>query len=187
MEVELSVNNRIFGKMSYGVYAVTSLDGIRPAGCICNSVMQITPYPVTVAVSMSRDNFTDQCIERSGVFAYSILSEQTRVKTIGILGFRSGKELDKFEEIEYEMAAGVPVLKDSCGYVVCRVINKMEACTHTVYLGEVVESHIYEGAPPPMTYAYYHQVIKGKSPKNAPTYAQEAPLTPGKRPLREKG
>ena len=25
----------------------------------------------------------------------------------------------------------------------------------------------------PMTYAYYHNVIKGKSPKNAPTYIAE--------------
>lgn len=24
-----------------------------------------------------------------------------------------------------------------------------------------------------MTYAYYHKVIKGKSPKNAPTYQEE--------------
>ena len=25
----------------------------------------------------------------------------------------------------------------------------------------------------PMTYAYYHKVVKGKSPKNAPTYLPE--------------
>ena len=29
------------------------------------------------------------------------------------------------------------------------------------------------GADTPMTYAYYHNVVKGKSPKNAPTYIAE--------------
>ena len=64
-------------------------------------------------------------------------------------------------------------VKDSCGYVVCKIIDTMETATHTVFLGEVVEAEVYEGAADAMTYAYYHKVVKGKSPKNAPTYLPE--------------
>ncbi len=46
----------------------------------------------------------------------------------------------------------------------------MEAATHTVFLGEVIDGDVFTNTGQPMTYAYYHQVIKGKSPKNAPTY-----------------
>ena len=48
----------------------------------------------------------------------------------------------------------------------------METATHTVFLGEVIDAKaLQEGEV--MTYAYYHKVIKGKSPKNAPTYQEE--------------
>ena len=39
-------------------------------------------------------------------------------------------------------------------------------------LGEVLDADILK-KDTPMTYAYYHNVIKGKSPKNAPTYIAE--------------
>ncbi len=167
------MNTNIFRKMSYGVYAVTTLDGERPTGCIANSIMQITSAPSTVAVSMNHSNYTNECIEKTGMFAFSILAEKTDPGLIGTFGFQSGRDIDKFAGVEYEMAAGMPVLKDSCGYVVCRVINKMETATHTVFLGEVVEADVYEGAGNQMTYAYYHAVVKGSSPKAAPTYLPE--------------
>ena len=70
------------------------------------------------------------------------------------------------------MESGLPIVTDSCGYIVCQVIDKMETSTHTVFLGEVIDGDV-TGVNPPMTYAYYHQVVKGKSPKNAPTYLPE--------------
>ena len=47
------------------------------SGCIANSIMQITSSPATLAVSMNHDNYTHECIEKSGMFAVSILSEKT--------------------------------------------------------------------------------------------------------------
>ena len=38
-----------FHTLSYGVYAVTTMDGERPVGCIANSAMQITSQPPTLA------------------------------------------------------------------------------------------------------------------------------------------
>lgn len=167
------MDTRIFRSMSYGVYVAGTMDGDRPTGCIVNSIMQITSSPATVAVSVNHDNYTNSCIAKSGLFSFSILAEDSDPGLIGGFGFRSGKDVDKFEGVDYQMAAGCPVVKDSCGYVVCRVINTMETATHTVFLGEVIDGVVHEGGRKPMTYAYYHQVVKGKSPKNAPTYLPE--------------
>ena len=163
----------IFRKMSYGVYIVSSLDGERPTGCIANSIMQITSSPATVAVSVNHDNYTNGCIEKTGKFAFSIMAKDSDAGLIGNFGFRSGKDVDKFEHVDYEMVQGIPVVKYTCGYVVCKVINKMETATHTVFLGEVIDAGSYNGMGDAMTYAYYHNVVKGKSPKNAPTYLPE--------------
>ena len=78
----------------------------------------------------------------------------------------------KTKWISYENVEGVPVITDGCGYVVCKLIDKMETSTHTVFLGEIIAGETGSKAEP-MTYAYYHNVIKGKSPKIAPTYIPE--------------
>lgn len=169
------MDTRIFRKMSYGVYILTTLDDERPVGCTVNSVMQITSEPATIAVSVNHDNYTNQCVERSGVFAFHILSEQSDPSLIGTFGFKSGRDVDKFEGLTWERKAGAPVLIGGYnGYVVCKVIDKMETATHTVFLGQVVDADVVDGDADAMTYAYYHQVIKGKSPKNAPTYLPES-------------
>lgn len=164
------MNTNIFRSMSYGVYIVSTMDGERPTGCTANSIMQITSSPATIAVSINHDNYTNGCIKKYGKFSFSILAENSDAGLIGNFGFQSGKDIDKFKHVAYETVEGVPVIKGTCGYVVCKVIDKMETATHTVFLGEVIEGEVYEGMADAMTYAYYHKVVKGKSPKNAPTY-----------------
>ena len=46
----------------------------------------------------------------------------------------------------------------------------MDAGTHTIFLGKVLDCDVTREDAFPMTYQYYHTVIKGQSPKNAPTY-----------------
>lgn len=168
------MNKNVFRNFSYGVYVVSTLDGERPTGCVANSIMQITSSPATVAVSMNHDNFTNSCIETSGKFSVSILSESSAPELIGHFGFQSGKNINKFDTVDYDTIDGLPVLKDACGYITCKIIDKMETTTHTVFLGEVIEGDVLSKEPA-MTYAYYHNVVKGKSPKNAPTYIEENP------------
>ena len=48
----------------------------------------------------------------------------------------------------------------------------MLVTTHTVFLGKVLDADVLK-QDDPMTYAYYHKVVKGTSPKNAPTYIAE--------------
>lgn len=166
------MNKNVFRNLSYGVYVVSTLDNGRNTGCIANSIMQITSSPATIAVSMNHDNYTNSCIENSGMFAVSILSETSDASLIGRFGFQSGKDINKFDGIDFDVKSDLPIITDSCGYIVCKVIDKMETSTHTVFLGEVIDGDVI-GSSPAMTYAYYHKVVKGKSPKNAPTYIAE--------------
>ena len=168
----MRINPFAFRKLSYGVYIISTLDGERPTGCTANSAMQITSEPASVAVSINHDNFTNSCIQKTGKFAVSILSEESDPKLIGTFGFQSGKDNDKFASVEYKTKEGLPIVKDACAYMVCEVIDKLETETHTVFLGRVLDADLLKDGEA-MTYAYYHNVIKGKSPKNAPTYIKE--------------
>lgn len=166
------MNSNILRYLSYGVYVVSAMDEKRPTGCIANSAMQITSSPATLAVSVNHDNYTNGCIDRMGMFSFSILAEKSDAGLIGTFGFQSGKDVDKYDGVAHEFVKGIPVVKDSCGYLICKVIDRMETATHTVFLGEIVDGDVYEEADA-MTYTYYHKVVKGKSPKNAPTYIPE--------------
>ena len=166
------MNTKVLRNLSYGVYVVSAMDKDRPTGCTANSIMQITSDPPTLAASINHDNYTNQCIKKAGYFSVSIIPQSADPSVIGIFGFQCGKDVDKFATVPYELKSGMPVLAESNGYIVCKVINSMETSTHTVFLGEVVDGDILAGGTP-MTYAYYHEVVKGKSPKNAPTYIAE--------------
>lgn len=166
------MNKQAFRNLSYGVYVISTLDGDRHTGCIANSAMQITSSPASIAVSINHDNYTNSCIKKSGKFALSILSEKSAPEIIGKFGFQSGRDTDKFSDVKYQVKEGIAVLDDACGYIVCRVTGTLETSTHTIFLGEATDAEPIDSTAP-MTYAYYHNVIKGKSPKNAPTYLPE--------------
>ncbi len=172
------MNQNAFHKLSYGVYVVSTWDNGRPTGCTANSAMQITASPATIAVSINHNNYTNRCISETGKFAISILAEDSEPSIIGNFGFQSGRETDKFSKVKYSVEDYMPVVSDSCAYIVCEVIDKMETATHTVFLGEVKGAEVF-GDRDAMTYAYYHKVIKGKSPKNAPTYIPDEEETKG--------
>lgn len=167
------MNKSAFYKLSYGVYVVSTWDKGRATGCTANSAMQITSEPATIAVSINHDNYTNQCIQDTGKFAVSVLGEKADPGIIGTFGFQSGRDHNKFDQVRQAVRGNMPVVADACAYIVCDVIDKLETSTHTVFLGKVTDADVL-GEDTPMTYAYYHNVIKGKSPKNAPTYIAEA-------------
>ena len=165
------MDNTALFNLSYGVYVVTAWNEGKPTGCTANSAMQITSKPATIAVSINHDNYTKKCIKDTGVFAINILGESVDPMIIGSFGFRSGKDVNKFEGIDHLVKGYVPVLPQAISYITCKVINTMETETHTVFLGEVTDAGNLK-RDVPMTYTYYHKVIKGSAPKNAPTYVE---------------
>jgi flavin reductase (DIM6/NTAB) family NADH-FMN oxidoreductase RutF len=94
--------------------------------------------------------------------------------TIGLFGFKSGRSVDKFEKTKYKIGVtGSPVVLDfSVAYLEMKITQALDCGTHTIFVGEMVDCGSLSDEPP-MTYAYYHQVKGGKSPKAAPTYVKE--------------
>jgi len=158
--------------MTYGLFVLGAMDGARPVGCVVNTVVQLTSEPVTVGVSVNHNNYTNECIKKTGLFSVSILSEEVPMETIAAFGFQSGRNTDKFAGMKSRMKQpGVPVLSENiCGTLVCRVVESMELSTHTLFIAEVMDAERAKVPLPPLTYAYYLKVKNGTVPKNAPTY-----------------
>ncbi|MDR2720104.1 MAG: flavin reductase family protein, partial [Nitrososphaerota archaeon] len=158
------MDTTVLFNLSYGLYIIGAKDGKRNVGCIVNTVTQATSNPVTVTVCINKDNYTNVCIKKTNEFTVSILSEKTKESTFGIFGFSSSRDKDKFAQVPFGLTpSGLPYINESItGYMQCRVINFVDNFTHTIFIAQVLEAeNLFK--EPPLTYAYYRSVIKGKT------------------------
>ena len=161
-------------KLGYGLYIVSSKKGDKFNGQIANTVFQITSEPPTVAVSINKNNLTHEFIRDSKCFTVSMLCQDTPLSFIGKFGFKSGRDVDKFEGINYKIGeTQAPVVLDNTvAYLEAKVTKEVDVGTHTIFIGEIVNTEIISEEEC-MTYAYYHLVKRGTTPKTAPSYIDE--------------
>ncbi|MFW6150940.1 MAG: flavin reductase family protein [Chloroflexota bacterium] len=165
------MNTAALHKLGYGVYVVCSLLGGRYNGQIANTLFQVTSDPLTVAVSLNRNNLTWEYVNKSRLFSASVLRQDTPFVFIGRFGFKSGRDIDKFDGVAYKVGdTGVPVILDNAvAYLEARVSQQLEVGTHTIFVAEVVNADVISDEAC-LTYAYYHQVKRGRTPRAAATY-----------------
>jgi flavin reductase (DIM6/NTAB) family NADH-FMN oxidoreductase RutF/rubredoxin len=160
--------------ISYGLYIISSNYKDKYNGQIANAVFQATSEPATIAISVNKKNLTHKYINKSKVFSLTILTIEAPLTFIGKFGFKSGRDIDKFKDTNYEIGKiNAPIIKDYAnGCIETEVINKIDVGTHTVFIGNVVDAMLFDEKES-MTYEYYHKVKGGFSPKTAPTYYKE--------------
>ena len=168
---DVDTRQDVLDTLNYGLYVVTShLDG-RLNGQITDALMQVTAVPPKVAVSISKNELTHEYIDASGVLAVSVLAESTPMAFIGLFGFRSGRDVDKLSQASHRVGAnGCPlVLENTVAVFEGSVIDRVDLGTHTLFIADVTAAEMLTTAKP-LTYAHYTQNMKGKVPKNSPTY-----------------
>jgi flavin reductase (DIM6/NTAB) family NADH-FMN oxidoreductase RutF/rubredoxin len=168
------MNRKALRSLSYGLYVVASQKQGKLNAQIANTVVQVTSEPPNISVCINKQNLTHEFITKSKVFTASILSQDTPLSFIGHFGFKSGREVDKLKGINYKLGeTKAPIILDHClAYLEARVIDQVDVGTHTIFIGELVGADVI-GEGEPMTYAYYHQVKGGTTPKTAPSYIVE--------------
>jgi flavin reductase (DIM6/NTAB) family NADH-FMN oxidoreductase RutF/rubredoxin len=166
------INFESFFKISYGLYLVSTKYQDKKAGYVANTVFQVTAHPPKFGISCNKDNFTADVLKQSGAFAFSVLGEKASAGLIGQFGYRSSREIDKFKGVNYFIGeTGSPIITDSCvAWFDCKITDRIDVGTHLLFIGEVIASDLIDIDAKSLTYNYYREVLKGYSPKNAPTY-----------------
>jgi ferric-chelate reductase [NAD(P)H] len=146
-------------------------------GCIINTVFQITPEPLMIAISVNRANLTCEYIAESKVFTVSILAEGTPLEFIGRFGFRTGRDIDKFQDVNYRTGlTGAPIILDNTvAFIEAEVADTIDVETHTLFIGRIIACEIIDESKVPMTYSYYRDVKGGRTPRTAATYIEKKP------------
>lgn len=168
-----------FHRLSYGLYLVTACtkEG-KKVGCVANTFQQVASKPPMASVSLNKENATTQAILETGAYAVSVLDQAATMELIGLFGFKSSHDVDKFADVQHEICgADIPLVLAHCAAAfTVSVREQVDVGTHIMFVGPVEEAKALSDAAP-MTYAYYHEVLRGKTPSKAASYAEEV-VTP---------
>ena len=157
------IDNAALYKIGYGLYVITTREGEKDNGMICNTVVQVTSQPARLSVTINKANYTHDIIRKTGVMNVNTLAESARFAVFQQFGFRSGRDTDKFEGETVERSEnGLVVLKKDCNsFFSLKVENYVDLGTHGMFICDVTEAQDLSSGET-MTYAYYHANVKPK-------------------------
>ena len=149
--------------IGYGLYVVTSNDGIKDNGLIVNTVSQVTNTPNRVAVTINKQNYSHHVIKQSGVMNVNCLDVSAPFSVFQNFGFQSGRTADKF--------AGIEELRSDNGlrflpryinsFMSLKVESYVDLGTHGMFIYSVTEARVM-GSRETMSYTYYQNNVKPK-------------------------
>ena len=112
----------------------------------------MTSAPPRISVAVNKENVTSGVISSAKAFALTVIDQTADMLYIGNFGFRTSSDYDKFAKYETrETALGKEFFR------------AMAAAS------EVEDAERLSGETP-LTYDYYHKVLKGKTPPKASSY-----------------
>lgn len=152
-------------KIGYGLYVVTTNDGVKDNGCIVNTVAQLTDTPLRVAVGINKQNYTYHVVQKTGVLNVNCLSTEAPFEVFKTFGFQSGRTADKFAgcpEQPPRTDNGLIFLPRYINAVMSlKVADEIDLGTHGMFICEVTEARVMSKAET-MTYSYYQTNVKPK-------------------------
>ena len=149
--------------IGYGLYVVTTNDGIRDNGLIVNTVSQVTNTPNRIAVTINKQNYSFHTIQKTGVLNVNCLDVSAPFSLFQRFGFQSGRTVDKFEGLEVLRSdnglAFLPRYINS--FMSLKVESYVDMDTHGMFICTVTEARVMSDAET-MTYTYYQKNVKPK-------------------------
>jgi flavin reductase (DIM6/NTAB) family NADH-FMN oxidoreductase RutF len=143
---------RMFAKMTYGIYLLTASHREEINGMIASWVSQVSYDPALVMVAARANRYSHHLIEEAGSFALHVLA---RTQVDWIARFKGPDPKAKFSQIEWTRGStGCPILADCIAYAECVLRGDYRPGDHTLFVGEVVDSRVFAEKDPLCTLDY---------------------------------
>ena len=92
-----TMNEKAMYKLSYGLFVLTAKDADRDNGCIINTAIQAASSPNQLSICVNKSNLTHDMILKTGEFTVSVLNQNASFEVFKHFGFRSGRDVNKFD------------------------------------------------------------------------------------------
>ncbi len=152
MVVTRDAFRQAMGLFATGVTVVTSHIEGQLFAMTANAITSVSLDPVLVLVCVDKTAFTHEAIEKTGVFAVSILDQsQEHLSRRFATKPQPGENI--LEGVDYHLSTlGCPLIDGSLAYLDCRVYAAYPGGDHTIFLGEVQEASVATEGPPLIFY-----------------------------------
>ncbi|NOQ21020.1 MAG: flavin reductase [Desulfobacterales bacterium] len=143
---------KALGKLTYGIYVLTSKTDEAINGMIASWVCQISYEPLLIMVAVHPNRFSHQLIEQGGGFALHVLaSTQTNL----LSRFKGSDLKAKFSSLNWTTGkTGCPILKECLAYLECELKTHYRPGNHTLFIGEVIAAGVFADEKPFTTMEY---------------------------------
>jgi len=143
---------QIMRQWASGVSLVTSADGQARQGMTVSSFTSVSLDPALVLICLENVAATRQFIARTRSFAVSMLSQDQQPISDRFAGRQPELE-DRFAGLELRFTAqGHPIPLGVLAYLDCRVVDELQAGTHTIFVADVLGG---EALQPGLPLLYY--------------------------------
>jgi flavin reductase (DIM6/NTAB) family NADH-FMN oxidoreductase RutF/predicted ester cyclase len=143
-QVEDRLLRDVHRKFVTGVTVVTTLDDTTPRGLVVNAFVSVSLNPALICVCIARASATHEVLMRAQAFAVNILGVGQEQIARNFASSRS----DKFAGVPWEPGPlGSPVLFGNAGFFEARISERVQASSHTMFIGHVAAA-ASQSAPP---------------------------------------
>lgn len=131
--------NRVMWRIPSALALVGARSGDEWNAMTASWITQVSMEPVMVAVSIDKSAYTHKLVTEGGAFSVNLWSpDDTRVFVkFSKPATRNGMELNG--RAIREGVTGVPVFEEAVAWFEARVTKTVDAGTHTLFVGEVVD------------------------------------------------
>ncbi len=142
---------RLLGRWATGVSVVTARDAAGDVGLTVNALLSVALAPPLLLVSLSREADSTPVVERTGVFAVSVLAAEQR--SLSERFARPAPAAEKFDGVAgHRGPGGLFLLDGSLAAFECRVTERFPIADHVLFIGEVRHAEPGADAPPLVFY-----------------------------------
>ena len=152
---------RVAGWFATGVTVVTTAGDGTVHGMTANGFATVSLDPVLVLVSVDRRAGMHDLLDRTGVFAVSVLAAEQEELSRWFASPRRGSGPGQFADVPCVAApaTGAPVIQGCLAWFDCRVTAAHQAGDHTLFIGEVAALGAEDdGAPLVFFRGGYHRL-----------------------------
>lgn len=142
------------GKFATGVTVITTELNGEVHGMTANAFMSVSLNPKLVVISIGEKAKMLNKINESGKFAVNILGDDQKEVSMQFAG-----QLKEQFNVEFEQLGELPVVKNSLANIACKIHSRQAAGDHTLFIGEVTDIVLREGAPLTFFEGKYGQII----------------------------
>jgi 3-hydroxy-9,10-secoandrosta-1,3,5(10)-triene-9,17-dione monooxygenase reductase component len=149
--VDSSSFRTVMGRFATGVTIVTVSNNGKPHGMTVNAFSSVSLDPTLILICLERQTLTAAVIRQTGTFAINILT--SRQKRLAEIFSEANNEASRFDNVSYGLSAqGLPVLKDTLGYLECVLRDEYDGGDHFIFIGEVVGLSLEKDSNAPLLY-----------------------------------